>query len=67
LPDAWVDNVLSLYDTCAHRNALPEKGGVMDQPAEMMRWFKIIDAVIDKHKQEKEEREKAKWLTSKQS
>jgi hypothetical protein len=57
-PDPWVNELLALHQECKHRNALPEAGGVNDQPEEIMRWFRVIDERVAKVKREKEERER---------
>lgn len=47
VPDKWIINLLGLYDTCRMRGALPEAGGVMDQPLDLMYWFDVIDRIYE--------------------
>lgn len=49
-PDAWVKEMMRLYQRCKERNALPVAGGVFDQPLEIMEAFDIIDDVLAKRK-----------------
>jgi len=53
LPDPWVMAILALYQDCKERRALPEAGGVMDQRADLMQWFRVIDERIAMRKREK--------------
>ena len=48
--DPWCNEVILLYQECQKRNAMPSAGGVMDQPADLMRWFRVIDAKREEHK-----------------
>lgn len=49
-PDTWVDDMLMLYQDCKQRNALPVAGGVLDQPEEIMRWFRVLDEIVADHR-----------------
>lgn len=50
-----------MYQDCKQRNALPHEGGVLDQPADLMRWFRILDERVAKFKQEQQDRETREW------
>lgn len=49
-PDRWVNEILKLYQDCKERGALPVVGGVMDQPAEIMAWFRVLDEMVAAHR-----------------
>ena len=55
-PDPWAREVLTLYQDCKERKALPEAGGVLDQPADLMRWFRVLDERIAAFQIEEKER-----------
>jgi hypothetical protein len=67
IPEPWINDVLLLYQDCKSRNALPRSGGIMDQDADIIRWFRVIDDKIAKRKQEADDREKLKWQMSKRT
>ena len=53
LPDSWANELLLLYQDCKQRSVLPKSGGLFDQPADIIRWFRIIDDHVAKRQQEK--------------
>lgn len=61
-PDPWAMEVLGLYQDCKQRDSLPHQGGVLDQRADLMRWFRVLDECVAEFKKEQSEREK--WQTS---
>ena len=66
-PDAWCMEIITLYQDCRQRMALPEGGGLMDQPADLMRWFRVLDERVASHKREESEREKLEWQMSRRT
>lgn len=64
-PDQWCLELIGLYQDCKQRNSLPEQGGVLDQPAELMHWFRTLDERIAQHKRRQADRERLEWQRSK--
>lgn len=48
--DPWANEILKLYQDCRERAALPEAGGIMDQNAETMMWFRVLDEKLAEHR-----------------
>ena len=48
--DVW--DVIELYTDCESMHALPETGGVADQPRKLMQAFRFIRAEVNKHRDE---------------
>jgi hypothetical protein len=55
----WVDkgtrSIIQQWQRCRDRGALPEDGGLFDQPESIMTAFDVIDQVVVQHKQQKAE------------
>jgi len=55
----WVDKntraVILLWKRCRDRGALPEPGGLLDQPEYLMEMFDVIDSEIAKFRQRQED------------
>lgn len=66
-PDKWCLETLSLYQDCKQRNALPGEGGVLDQRADLMRWFRVLDERVAEFKKEQADRERLEWQMSKRT
>ena len=45
---------LALYQDCKERRCLPDAGGVLDQSADIMLWFRILDERFAEHRRRKE-------------
>lgn len=52
--DVW--DVIQLYTDCEMMHALPEPGGVLDQPRKLMQAFRIIRAEVNKHEEAERKR-----------
>lgn len=65
--DPAVREILGLYEECRQRGALPQPGGVFDQPAMLMGWFSVIDRVVADHKRKQAEQRELEWQTSRRT
>lgn len=50
---------MDLWIRCKNYGALPNPGGVLDQPAYMMRLLDMIDFEVEKHNARKRQKEEA--------
>jgi len=48
---AWA--VVTLYNRCQARGALPYPGGILDQPENLMRFFDVIDNEMERYRARK--------------
>lgn len=51
-----VKTIIQLWKRCRDRQALPESGGILDQPEEIMRAFDAIDETIDRFRKTESDR-----------
>jgi hypothetical protein len=48
--DSDVRAIITLYQRCEKRNVLPNAGGILEQPEDIMNYFDVIDEEIAKSK-----------------
>lgn len=49
--EPWHFQVIRLYMRCRSWKALPEPGGIQEQPEQIMRLFDILDRVVEEHRE----------------
>lgn len=53
IESTWINEIILLYQDCKACGVLPDSGGLLDQSADLMRWFRVIDGKVKlKHDEE---------------